>query len=102
MSFSHIIILGIILIIFIPPEKLPDVMRNIARFINDLRRNTTGVWEDIKRDAAVRPEDIYNSHIPTPPPPLPIPEAAPVVATEQTAQEESSIQTKTNSGESNE
>lgn len=56
------IILGIILIIVIPPEKLPEVMRNIARVFNELRRSTAGVWDDIKKDAVIKPEDIlkYN------------------------------------------
>jgi len=59
MSLSHIIILGIIMLIVIPPEKLPEAMRNIARVFNEIRRSTTGVWDDIKRDAALRPEDIF-------------------------------------------
>jgi len=59
MSISHIIIVALVMIIVIPPEKLPEVMRNIARLFNDLRRSTSGVWDDIKREAAVRPEDLF-------------------------------------------
>ena len=55
---SHIFILIIIAVIVVPPEKLPDFARQIARFINDLRRSTTGVWDDIKKDAMVKPEDL--------------------------------------------
>ena len=58
MSMSHIFILIIIAVIVVPPEKLPDFARQIARFINDLRRSTTGVWDDIKKDAMVKPEDL--------------------------------------------
>ena len=58
MSMSHIFILIIIAVIVVPPDKLPDFARQIARFINDLRRSTTGVWDNIKKDAMVKPEDI--------------------------------------------
>ena len=58
MSMSHIFILIIIAVIVVPPDKLPDFARQIARFINDLRRSTTGVWDDIKKDAMVKPEDL--------------------------------------------
>jgi sec-independent protein translocase protein TatB len=58
MSISHLVILGIILIIVIPPEKLPEVMRNIGRVFNDLRRSTVGVWDDIKKDAELKPSDL--------------------------------------------
>jgi len=69
MSISHIIIVALVMIIVIPPDKLPEVMRNIARVFNELRRSTSGVWDDIKREAAVRPEDLFkhnqkNAHQP--------------------------------------
>jgi len=59
MSISHIIIVALVMIIVIPPDKLPEVMRNLARVFNELRRSTSGVWDDIKREAAVRPEDLF-------------------------------------------
>lgn len=65
MSMSHIIILIIIAVIVVPPDKLPDFARQIARFVNDLRRSTTGVWDDIKKDAMVKPEDILKYQKPT-------------------------------------
>ena len=52
------IIIGIILLVVVPPEKLPEVMRTIGSFLNDIRRQTSGVWDDIKKDAAFKPEDI--------------------------------------------
>lgn len=58
MSFSHLVILAIILIIVIPPEKLPEVMRNIGRLFNELRRSTSGVWDDIKKEAEFKPSDL--------------------------------------------
>ncbi len=60
------ILLAIIALIVIPPEKLPDAARQLARFLNDLKRNTSGIWDDIKKDALQKPEDI-NRHKPTVP-----------------------------------
>ena len=67
MSFSHLVILGIILIIVIPPEKLPEVMRNIGRLFNDLRRSTSGVFDELKREAEFKPSDLLKQQ-PAPPP----------------------------------
>ena len=47
MSLSHIVILGIIMLIVIPPEKLPEIMRNFGRLINDLKRHTSGIFTDV-------------------------------------------------------
>ena len=58
MSLSHMIIIGIILLVVVPPEKLPEVMRTIGSFLNDIRRQTSGAWDDIKKDASFKPEDI--------------------------------------------
>ncbi len=57
MSLSQMIVIGIIILIVIPPEKLPGVMREIGRFMNDVRRQTSGIWDDIKKDAAFNPEE---------------------------------------------
>ena len=71
MSLSHIIILGIVLIIAVPPEKLPELMKNLGRLFNDLRRNTSGVWDEIKKDASVDPISFYNTNTTQNPPPTP-------------------------------
>jgi Sec-independent protein translocase protein TatA len=56
------IVIAIIVLIVVPPEKLPGLMRDIGRFMGDLRRQTSGVWDEIKRDAA------FNTQEYTPPP----------------------------------
>ena len=62
MSLSHLIILGIIILIAVPPEKLPEIMRNIGRFLGDLKRQTNGIFseitQDIKKDIKLTPEDM--------------------------------------------
>ena len=58
MSFSHMLILGIIAIIVIPPEKLPEVARQIAKFLGDLRRMTSGMFDDLKEQVVLTPEEL--------------------------------------------
>ena len=58
MSLSHLILLGIIAVIVIPPEKLPEVARQVARFLGEMRRMTSGVFEDLKNDIVLKPEDL--------------------------------------------
>jgi sec-independent protein translocase protein TatB len=41
LSLGHLFILGIIVLIFVGPEQLPEVARTIARVLNELRRATT-------------------------------------------------------------
>lgn len=38
LSFTHIILLSAIALIFIGPKQLPEVARTIGRFINEMRR----------------------------------------------------------------
>ncbi len=58
MSFSHLLILGIIAVIVIPADKLPEVARQVARFIGEMRRMTTGVFDDLKEQVVLKPEDM--------------------------------------------
>ena len=65
MSLSHLILLAIIALVVIPPEKLPDTARQLARFFNDLKRSTAGIWDDLKQDAMLKPEDLLKQNPPT-------------------------------------
>lgn len=66
MSLSHLIILGLIILIVVPPEKLPEIMRNIGRVISELKRQTSGLFDDVKtdikkdfsRESLLTPEDM--------------------------------------------
>ena len=62
------ILLAIIALIVIPPDKLPDAARQLARFINDLKRNTSGIWDDIKKDASLKPDDLVKTDTSAPAP----------------------------------
>lgn len=59
MSFSHLLILGIIAVIVIPPEKLPEVARQVARFLGELRRMSSGIFDNLQKDPGpqLKPED---------------------------------------------
>lgn len=48
MSLSHLIILGIVILIVVPPEKLPELMRNLGRMISDFKRQTNGLFSEVK------------------------------------------------------
>lgn len=65
MSMSHLIILGVIALIVIPPEKLPEMARQLAKFIYDLKRTADSVMNEIKQEALFKPEDIIDQNIKT-------------------------------------
>lgn len=62
MSMSHLIILGIVILLVVPPDKLPEIMRNIGRLVSDFRRQTRGIFSDVTdefRDMkSLTPEDM--------------------------------------------
>lgn len=41
LGFSELILLGIIALIFIGPQQLPEVARTLGRFLNELKRATS-------------------------------------------------------------
>ena len=65
MSLSHLIILGLIALIAIPPEKLPEMARQLAKFIYDIKRTADSVLNEIKQEALFKPEDIIDQNIKT-------------------------------------
>lgn len=58
MSFSHLLILAVVALIVVPPDKLPEFARQIARLLGDIRRSTSGIWDDLKEEAMLKPEDL--------------------------------------------
>ncbi len=50
---SELILLGVLALILIGPQQLPEVARTLGRFINDLKRSAEGLTEDIKQQARV-------------------------------------------------
>lgn len=58
MSFSHLLILGIIAVIVVPPDKLPEVARQIAKFLGEMRRMSSGLFDDLNQPPKLKPEDM--------------------------------------------
>ncbi len=58
MSMGELIFIGVIILLVVPPEKLPGLAREIARFFNDIRRTTSGVWDELKKDTPNPMEEI--------------------------------------------
>lgn len=63
MSLSHMIILGIIALIVIPPEKLPEMAKELAKFIFEIKRSADQIFGDLKREAMLKPEDILDQNL---------------------------------------
>ena len=53
LGMSEVIALGVLALILIGPKQLPEVARTLGRFINDLKRSTEGITEDLKRQAKI-------------------------------------------------
>lgn len=45
-GMTEMIIIAVIALIFIGPDQIPEVARNVGKFLNDLKRST----EDLKKD----------------------------------------------------
>lgn len=51
LSLGEILVLGVMALIVIGPKQLPELARNLGRFMNELKRATDGFTEDIKQQA---------------------------------------------------
>ena len=63
MSLSHLIILGIIALIVIPPEKLPELARQFAKLLFELKRSADQIVGELKQEALFKPEDVIDQNI---------------------------------------
>ncbi|MCB0370525.1 MAG: twin-arginine translocase TatA/TatE family subunit [Bdellovibrionales bacterium] len=52
-GMGELLVIAILGLILIGPEQLPDLARTIGRFINDLKRSTEGLTDDLKKQARV-------------------------------------------------
>lgn len=53
LGFSEILVLGVIALIFLGPEQLPELARTVGRFVNDLKRSTESITEDLKSQVRI-------------------------------------------------
>lgn len=68
LSLTHLILLGVIALIFIGPDQLPEVARMIGRFLNELRRSSEEIKSQFKdaADFKVNDPDYLPRKDPTP------------------------------------
>jgi sec-independent protein translocase protein TatB len=57
------LILGVVALLVIPPDQLPQLARQLAKLIFDLKRSTAGIFDELRQDAAFKPEDILDKNI---------------------------------------
>ena len=47
LSFTHLVLLAVIMLIFIGPEQLPEVARTLARLLNEWKRTTSDIQSSL-------------------------------------------------------
>lgn len=57
LGFSEIVVLGVLALILLGPEQLPDLARKLGRFVNDLKRTTDGLKEEFK-NSGINPQSL--------------------------------------------
>lgn len=62
-GLSEIIFLGVLALLLIGPKELPEVARNIARFMNQMKRASAGMLDELKNSQ----KEIINQALETPP-----------------------------------
>lgn len=65
LGMSEIIVLGIMALIFIGPKELPEIARTLGRFLNELKRSSDVLTDELKQQVRM---DLHNSNVQTPPP----------------------------------
>lgn len=66
LSFTHLLILAVIAIVFIGPEQLPEVARTFARLLNEWKRTTSDIKYNLSKSLEEPPK--YVPPEPNPPP----------------------------------
>lgn len=55
LGFTEILVIGVLALILLGPEQLPDLARKLGRFVNDLKRTTDGLKEEFK-NSGINPQ----------------------------------------------
>jgi sec-independent protein translocase protein TatB len=53
LGMSEIIFLGVLALIVIGPKELPELARTLGRFLNELKRSTNVLGEDLKQQTGL-------------------------------------------------
>lgn len=76
-SFTEIILLAVIALVVIGPKQLPEVARNIGRFLNELKRTSNAFTREFRENmdqVKIDPIRFDEPKAETPPPTSPNPE----------------------------
>ncbi len=65
LSFTHLILLAVIVLVFIGPEQLPEVARTVARLLNEWKRATSDIQSSLTNHLKI---DLERKLEPPPPP----------------------------------
>ena len=60
LGLSEIIFIAILALIFIGPKQLPEVARTVGRFLNDLKRSTSDLTDELKAQARIDRIDLHS------------------------------------------
>lgn len=61
LGMSEIIFLAVLALIVIGPKELPQVARTIGRFLNELKRSTTDLTDELKQQARIDRINLYEA-----------------------------------------
>lgn len=81
-SLGEILFLAVLALVVIGPKQLPEVARQVAKFLNELKRTTSGLTEELKRQARIDLETPTTPQPAAPPPVAPPPDLAQPPGTE--------------------
>lgn len=62
LGFQELLLIGIIALVFIGPKQLPDLAKNVGKFIRDLKRATNEVTDSFQREVAHLNEERESLH----------------------------------------
>ncbi len=85
LGMSEIIFLALLALIVIGPKELPELARTVGRFLNELKRSTNVLGEELKQQARIDRIDFNDPPPRSTPQPSNTPNETP---TEQTGLEE--------------
>lgn len=61
LGMSEIIFLAVLALIVIGPKELPQVARSIGRFLNELKRSTNSLTDELKEQARIDRINLYEA-----------------------------------------
>lgn len=61
LGMSEIIFLAVLALIVIGPKELPQVARTIGRFLNELKRSTSSLTDELKEQARIDRINLYEA-----------------------------------------